>query len=329
MRIVVIGATGHVGSYLVPRLVRAGHEVVAISRGEREPYHADDAWKRVQRIRLDRDAEETAGTFGETIAGLNADAVVDMVCFTRASAEQLVQALRGRASLLVSCGSIWARGTLTEVPATEDEGGAPWGEYGVGKAEIEDFLLEESRRPHGLPAVVLHPGHISGPGWPVINPAGNLDPTVWQRLAAGEELVLPNFGLETLHHVHADDVAQAFQLAVEVGLENPDAAAGNSFYVVSERALTLRGFAEAVAGWFGVAANLRFAPIDEFRASTTPEYADTSLAHVGRSQSMSIEKARRLLGYSPRFTSLEAVREAMAWQEGQGRLVLPEGKTLD
>ena len=30
---VVIGATGHIGSYLVPRLVRAGHQVVALSRG--------------------------------------------------------------------------------------------------------------------------------------------------------------------------------------------------------------------------------------------------------------------------------------------------------
>lgn len=332
MRVVVIGATGHVGSYLVPRLVRAGHEVIAISRGEREPYHPDAAWERVQRIPLDRVAAEAARTFGEAIAGLNADAVVDMVCFTRASAEQLVQALRGRASLLVSCGSIWARGTLTAVPAAEDEGGAPWGEYGVGKAEIEEFLLAESRRPGGLPAVVLHPGHISGPGWPVINPAGNLDATVWQRLAAGEQLVLPNLGLETLHHVHADDVAQAFQLAVERGLEKgpecTDAVAGNSFYVVSERALTLRGFAEAVAGWFGRAANLRFAPIDEFRASTTAEFAETSLAHVGRSQSMSIEKARRLLGYSPRYSSLEAVREAMAWQEAHGLLTLPDGKTL-
>ena len=40
----VVGATGHVGSWLVPDLVRAGHEVVAFSRGTREPYRADDAW---------------------------------------------------------------------------------------------------------------------------------------------------------------------------------------------------------------------------------------------------------------------------------------------
>jgi nucleoside-diphosphate-sugar epimerase len=35
-RVVVIGATGHIGSYLVPRLVRAGHQVTALSRGTRE-----------------------------------------------------------------------------------------------------------------------------------------------------------------------------------------------------------------------------------------------------------------------------------------------------
>ncbi|HEY3880184.1 MAG TPA: NAD-dependent epimerase/dehydratase family protein [Trebonia sp.] len=37
-RVVVIGATGHIGTYLVPRLVDRGHEVIAISRGARGPY---------------------------------------------------------------------------------------------------------------------------------------------------------------------------------------------------------------------------------------------------------------------------------------------------
>ena len=44
-RIVVIGATGHVGTYLIPRLVRAGHEVVAVSRGESEPYSPAPEWR--------------------------------------------------------------------------------------------------------------------------------------------------------------------------------------------------------------------------------------------------------------------------------------------
>jgi nucleoside-diphosphate-sugar epimerase len=318
MRIVVIGGTGHVGGYLIPRLVAAGHDVVSISRGNRAPYRTHPAWSKVTSVTIDREAEDANGTFGSAVAELSPDVVIDMVCFTAESAEQLMDALRGRVSLLVSCGSIWARGTLTEVPATEDDARHPWGEYGVGKAAIEDLLLAESRRPGGLASIVLHPGHISGPGWPVINPVGNLDLSVWETLATGDELLMPQLGLETVHHVHADDVAQAFQLAVERGSQ----AAGNAFYVVSERALTLRGFAQAVAGWFGQDARLRFVPFDEFRAATDASHADTSWAHLSRSHSMSIEKARRMLGYAPRYTSLEAVAEAVAWLQADGQLSL-------
>ena len=34
MKVVVIGACGHIGSYLVPKLVKGGFKVVAISRGK-------------------------------------------------------------------------------------------------------------------------------------------------------------------------------------------------------------------------------------------------------------------------------------------------------
>jgi nucleoside-diphosphate-sugar epimerase len=38
VRIVVIGGSGHVGSFLVPRLVRSGHEVINLTRGAHTPY---------------------------------------------------------------------------------------------------------------------------------------------------------------------------------------------------------------------------------------------------------------------------------------------------
>ncbi len=63
-RVLVIGATGHIGSYLVPRLVRGGHEVIAMSRGLRDPYHASPEWGSVTRITVDREAQDAEGTFG-------------------------------------------------------------------------------------------------------------------------------------------------------------------------------------------------------------------------------------------------------------------------
>jgi nucleoside-diphosphate-sugar epimerase len=265
----------------------------------------------------DRAAEDAAGTFVGRLADLRPDVVIDMICFTRQSAEQLVDGLAGRIEQLIHCGTIWVHGPAAEVPTTEDAPRRPFGEYGIAKAQIEELLTGQSRR-GVLPTIVLHPGHISGPGWPVINPAGNLDPAVWQRLATGREVTLPNFGLETVHHVHADDVAQAFQLAVE----HPLQAVGQSFHVVSERAITLRGYAEAVAGWFGQQAELRYLPFAEYRATTSTEHADITWDHIAHSPSASIEKARRLLGYRPRYTSLQAVAEALHWLHRNGKVDL-------
>ena len=315
-RIAVLGATGHVGTFLIPRLVRTGHDVVAVSRGLREPYHPDEAWSSVQRVALDRDA--LADAFPAAVAELKADVVVDMTCFTRESAEQLVVALRGQTALLLHCGTIWVHGHSSVVPTTEADHRGPFGEYGTGKAEIEDLLLDEAARADGLRCVVLRPGHITGPGWPMINAVGNLDLDVWHRLATGQPVDMPNFGQETVHHVHADDVAQAFQLA----LEQPDVAAGNAYNVVSERAMTLRGIATAVAGWFGREADLRFMPFEQFRAGTDSEAADASWEHIVRSHSMSIDKARQQLGYSPRYTSLQAIADGLAWLAERGEVDL-------
>jgi nucleoside-diphosphate-sugar epimerase len=313
VRLVVIGATGHIGSYLVPRLVRAGHEVVAVSRGAREPYHDAAEWRSVQRMTADRAAEEGAGTFGDRIAELRPDAVVDLICFTPASARHLVDALRRARPLLLHCGTIWVHGRTARVPVTEDEPRTGFGEYGADKVAIEALLQRETLA-GGLPSVVLHPGHICGPGWPVITPAGNLDADVWRRLAVGEAVALPALGLGVLHHVHADDVAQAFERA----LTRP-AAIGASFHVVAEQAMTSRGLAAGVASWFAREAVLDLVEWSEFERRVGPEHASTTRDHIERSIAADIERSRSILGYAPRYSSLEALRESLRWLVEHGQ----------
>jgi nucleoside-diphosphate-sugar epimerase len=313
-RVVVIGATGHIGSYLVPRLVRAGYDVVAISRGEREPYHDAVEWRSVERVTADRDAEEATGTFGRRIAELDADAVVDLICFTPASARHLVEALRPARPLLLHCGTVWVHGRAARVPVTEDEPRTGYGEYGGNKAAIEALLHRETLA-GGVPSVVLLPGHICGPGWPVVTPAGNLDPDVWRRLAVGEPLALPALGLGVLNHVHADDVAQAFELA----LSRP-AAIGASFHVVAEQAMTCRGLAEGVAAWFGRDAVLDLVEWPEFERRVGAEHAAATREHIDRSVAASIDRARSVLGYAPRYSSLEALRESLRWLVEHGQV---------
>jgi nucleoside-diphosphate-sugar epimerase len=303
MRILVIGATGHVGGYLVPLLVRAGHEVVAMSRGRQQPYHADDAWSSVESVRIDRAAADADGSFVDAVLASRPDAVIDMICFEPASATALVSGLAGRVARLLMCATIWVHGPTLVAPTRESDPRHPYGEYGTKKAAIEAIVLSSS-----VPSVVLHPGHISGPGWPVIGPLGNLDPAVWRALADGAPIAVPQDGVATLHHVHAADVAAAFQLAL-----GADAALGEAFHVVSDRAVSTRGLAAAAAQWFGRTADLRPVTWQEFSAQTTPAHAAASRDHLQRSHVMSIDKARAVLGYQPQYTSIEAVHEAVRW----------------
>ena len=237
-----------------------------------------------------------------------------MICFTPESARQLVDALRPARPLLLHCGTIWVHGPAARVPVTEDEPRTAFGEYGTGKAAIEALLWRETIA-GGVPSVVLHPGHISGPGWPVITPAGNLDPDVWRRLATGEPLALPGLGLGVLNHVHADDVAQAFERA----LTRP-AAIGASFHVVAAQAMTLRGLAAGVAAWFGREPVLDLVDWPEFERRAGADNAAATRAHVERSIAASIDRARAVLGYAPRYTSLEALREALRWLVASGEV---------
>jgi nucleoside-diphosphate-sugar epimerase len=317
MRIVVIGGTGHVGSFLVPRLVRSGHQVVVLSRGARQPYVEDPAWAEVEQIAVDRDAADADGSFPGLVRDLQADVVIDMVCFTLESARQLVDGLRGHVDHLIHCGSIWRHGPSLKVPVTEETESEPFGDYGIQKAAIATLLKEETAQ-GGLTTTSLHPGHISGPGWQVVNPIGNVDPAVWQALAGGTEIAIPGNGAETLAHVHADDVAQAFALAVE----HRDTAAGEDINITAASALTVRGFARIAAGWFGQEAQLRPVSWDDFRATTATESADASWDHLYRSPCMSIEKARRLLGYAPAYEPEDAAYQAVRWLVDHGELDL-------
>jgi nucleoside-diphosphate-sugar epimerase len=308
MRVVIIGGTGHIGSYLTPRLVEAGHSVICISRGVKEPYHQHSAWNQVVHLNLDRSAEERAGTFGKRIAALGTDAVIDLTCYFPESATQLAEALRGSKTYLLHCGTIWVHGPSVEVPTTEERSRRPFGDYGIRKASIERYLLDQAHNAE-LAVTVLHPGHLVGPGWNPLNPAGNFNPKVFAALAGEAEVAIPNIGMETVHHVHADDVAQCFTLA----LTRRSAAQAESFHVASPAALTLRGYAEAMANWFGKPACLRFLPWEEWKQTASEKDAKATWDHIAHSPNCSIQKARDLLGYSPRYSSLEAVKESVSW----------------
>ena len=318
MRIAVIGGSGHIGTFLIPRLVRTGHEVINVSRSGGTGYSDSSEWVQVRQVIADRQKLDAEGEFGDFILALEPEVVIDLVCFTMESATALVEALRGQVAHLIHCGSIWRYGPSLKLPILEDApemAGLPFDEYGIQKRAIAQMLKEETAA-GGLVTTSLHPGHIVGPGWHPTGPLGNINPDVWRGLSCGEAIRVPGSGTEMLHHIHADDLAQAFVLAVQ----NREAAAGEDFNIVAPTALSVRGYVEIASAWFGQQSAIESIGWDEYRASVNEEYASQSWGHLHRSHVFAIGKAQRLLGYVPRYEPEEAILEAVRWLIEHDRL---------
>ncbi|TBL69957.1 NAD-dependent epimerase/dehydratase family protein [Paenibacillus thalictri] len=309
MKVVVIGGRGHIGSYLVPKLVKAGHQVLCVSRGISNPYKNDPAWNEVEQVVLDRE-KATSGEFEKRIAALSADIVVDLINFSVESTKSMVESLGStNLSHYLFCSSIWAHGRATNLPMREDQPKYPLDEYGTQKLKSELYLHERFRQ-EGFPGTVIMPGQISGPGWSIINPVGNADYMIFDKIRRGEEIAIPNFGMETLHHVHADDVAQVFYNAIV----HRKAALGESFHAVGDESITLFGYAQAMYRFFGKDEKIKFLPWNEWCDITKDkEHIEKTYLHIARSGQFSIEKAKSLIDYRPRHTLLETVEESVSY----------------
>lgn len=306
---VIIGGKGKVGTYLVPMLCEDGFKVTNVSRGNSAPFLPHGCWESVEQVSLDRNDPE----FPRKVAALKPDVVVDMICFKEADLSALTDALEGQVEHYLACGSVWIHGPVSVTPCKEEDDLKPFGEYGIEKLKMVETLRRKYALSH-FPGTEVHPGHIVGPGHLPINPQGNKNPKVFEALIHGDPVCLPNFGMETIHHVHAADVAGVFRAAIKAG----SVSYGQHFHAVSSGAVTLRGYAEAVASWFGQEAKLVFQPFEEWAKGRDADDANKTRDHVMRSPNYSMNKAARLLGFAPHYTSFEAVREALDWMIRSG-----------
>jgi len=307
MRAVIIGGCGHIGTYLVPRLVEDGLEVISITRGVSEPYLKSGIWNWVEKVQMDRTKEEAAGSFGNRIAALNPDIVVDLIAFKQSSVVQITDALKDHVEHYLFTSSIWAHGPMAYSPTSEEAPRHPFSQYGIDKSDCETYL-NKLYRIKGFPMTIVRPGHITGPGWDFINPCGNKDQQVFGQIGRGEKIYIANFGMECLHHVHADDVAQVFHKSII----HRNQALGEAFHATAPAAITMRGLAEKLYLWFGKDVNIEYLPWKEWSAKiNNPQFIASTEEHVLHSDNYSIALAQRLIDYQPRYTIFQAVCEGV------------------
>ena len=305
MKVLVIGASGHIGSYLVPELLKAGHEVVALMRGNKTPYGwSDDIFDKIEVINTDRASfiEE------ERLASINADVICDLIAYELDSVKKITSQIKNDAFYL-QIGSIWTYENKLYIPVDEKHPKNSKGGYGKRKGIIEDYLLAESKAGR-LRASVVHPGHISGKEWQPINPQGNCDITVFEKLKGGEEIVLPYLGLNTLHHIHSYDLAKIILACIE----KQDIANGEAFIAVAEQAMTLKAICENLYEYYGKEPNLRFVEWAEFEEIVGEENAADTYDHVFHSPVCTVQKAKDLLGVDIKYSIMDIFLEYIEFQ---------------
>ena len=245
MRVFVTGGTGHAGSYIIPELIAAGHEVTGLARSDTAAAALSALGAKVRRGDLeDLEGLKEAATDSDGVIhvahrqDLLASGGIDAV----AAAEVPImlaygEALAGTGKPLVAAGSIGSPGNLGR-PATEQDPALPGGDEHMGTLRVRNIVETTviGLAEQGVRSSIVRIANIAHS---TTDQAGFL----MQLIALAKEkgvVGYPGDGANQWNAVHARDLASVFRLALEKG------PAGSYWHAVADGAIPLREIAEAI-----------------------------------------------------------------------------------
>jgi CDP-glucose 4,6-dehydratase len=307
----VTGATGMLGSHLTAELVERGADVVCLVRDRVARSH-------FQRLGLDRRVVTVSGALEdhdlltraineyeiETVFHLGAQTIVGTASRGPLSTWEanvrgtynLLEACRlnaGRVKRVVVASSDKAYGDQPVLPYTEDAPLVGRFPYDCSKS-CADLITRSYHESFGLPTCVTRCGNLFGPGdlnWNRIIPG-----TIRSALR-GERPLIRSDGTFVRDYFYVGDAAHAY-LTLAEQMARPEVN-GEAFNFSLEKPLTVLEIARLVLHALG-------------RADLEPEVQGQASNEI-RAQFLSSEKARRLLGWAPRYGLDEGLALTIAW----------------
>ncbi|GEM_PF-6204337 len=321
MKILLIGGTGHIASYLIKDLIKFGAEVTAVSRGSTVPYENQKLFSKVRLHTLDREKAENGHAWEIFMASQKWDIVVDFIAFEPRSAEISYKTLRNHVKHYIFISTCWMYGETGRLPAVEDisrmNPGIP---YAKKKLAIYRYFMGKFQKDK-FPVTTINPTQITGPGKTCINPLGNHDMVFFEEMASVKRVVIPVSTAPFVQHVHPKDIAQLIFLCIQ----HPQKSIGQMFNASSPYAMDYLTYAHWVAQFVGnPKLKICAEPYEEYLEKNGKD--DSILQHMKFPSCVSIEKAKYVLGYKPEFTAEQAVASCLEWHVKTKRLNMKIGK---
>ncbi|VEA66661.1 Putative NADH-flavin reductase [Serratia plymuthica] len=263
MHVLVTGGTGHIGSYIIPELIAAGHEVTGLARSDKSAAAVSALGAKVRRGDIsDLDGLKAAAAASDGVihvahrqdllpaGGIDAVAAAELQIMLAYG-----EALAGTGKPLVVSGSIgsptnlgWTApgASFLDRPATEEDPALPGGDAYKGSLRVRNVveLAVIGLAERGVRSSVVRIPTIAH---------STTDNTGFLPLLIGlakEKGVIgyPGDGANLWPAVHARDLASLFRLALEKG------PAGKTWHGLESEGIPFREIAEAIGSRLGLPA---------------------------------------------------------------------------
>jgi UDP-glucose 4-epimerase len=312
VRILVTGGAGFIGSHLVDRFLKDGHQIVVVdneSTGLRENVPSAAVY-----IKGDVSRAES---LGEAFAcGLDAvchiagqvslirsytDATIDLRTNVEGTLNVIQACLKHRVSRLLYAGSMTAYGHARVFPTPEETPCEPVSYYGITKYAAERYVRTTAERPDldfRFNVTCFRMYNVYGPRQSVDNPYQGVLGIFLGNVLRGEPITIYGDGQQSRDFVFIADVVEAWASA----LGNPASYSG-VFNLGSGRQITINDLARLVV-------------------ETAGGGPDHPIVHQAarpgelRSVEADISRSRAVLGWEPRMPFERGLAETAKWAAG-------------
>ncbi|HQX48622.1 MAG TPA: GDP-mannose 4,6-dehydratase [Planctomycetaceae bacterium] len=309
-RVLVTGATGLVGSWLVRRLLKAQADVVCLVRDwiPQAELNQNGLIDRVTVVRgdiCDIDLlERTLGEYEiETVMHLAAQTIVGIANRNPLSTFEsniagtwkLLEACRRspKVKQIIAASSDKAYGDSPVLPYTEATPLAGRHPYDVSKS-CSDLICQTYATTYRLPVIVTRCGNFYGGGdlnW------NRIVPGTIRSVSRGQQPVVRSDGSLIRDYFYVEDGAAAYMMLAEQLATCPELA-GEAFNLSNETQVTVLQLVERI--------------LSVMNTSLTPKVLGEASCEIIH-QSLDATKARTMLGWMPLYTLEEGLSRTIAW----------------